>query len=242
MNKTRFGVIGCGYIAKKAFIPAIKKFDNAELIAVASHSKEKSKSYAQIFNCSAENNYKALVSRGDIDAVYIATPPATHEEIAIFSARNGKHILCEKPLAHSFESTRNIIDESKDNNIGILEGFMYQFHSQHKVLKDLIDKGRIGEPKFLSAQFGIPPLNKNNYRYSIKSGGGALLDLGSYTVHISRKFFNREPEKIYSILKYEGEVDVNGAVLLDYYNGCVSSLVFGFNNYYQNNYSVWGTE
>ena len=81
-----------------------------------------------------------------------------------------------------------------------------------------------------------------NFRYSKELGGGALLDAGSYTLHISRKFFDREPEKIYSILRYQGEVDINGTVLLHYGKGCTSSLVFGFNYYYQNKYSVWGTE
>ena len=88
MHKTRFGIIGCGYIAKKEFIPAIQKSEEAELIAVASRSKEKAEAYARLFNCSAENGYEALVSRDDIDVVYIATPPATHEKIAIFSAKN----------------------------------------------------------------------------------------------------------------------------------------------------------
>ena len=79
----RFGVIGCGSIAKKGFIPALKKSKFAKLVAVASRDKDKAKSFSNLFECDAERNYKSLLQRNDINAIYIATVPSTHEEIII---------------------------------------------------------------------------------------------------------------------------------------------------------------
>ena len=69
MDKIRFGVIGCGYIARKAFIPALKKSKYAELVAVASRNSNKAKSFSVEFECDYENNYELLLNRNDISAV-----------------------------------------------------------------------------------------------------------------------------------------------------------------------------
>jgi len=141
------------------------------------------------------------------------------------------------------KSANNIIRVCKKNDVAIFEGFMYQFHSQHKVVNDLIKDGEIGNPILFEAKFGIPPLEENNYRYNNSLGGGALLDVGSYTIHASRKFFGREPIIIYSVIdKIESEVDIHGSILLDYNEGQTALLSFGFNNSYANQYSIWGSK
>ena len=139
MNKVRFGVIGCGYIAKKAFLPAIKKSKTAQLIAIASRDLKKSKLEAKNNNCDFENSYTSLLKRNDIDAVYISTIPSTHEKIIMLAADYGKHILCEKPLTTSSSSAKKIIKYCEEKNIGIFEGFMYQFHNQHSKINKLVD-------------------------------------------------------------------------------------------------------
>ena len=243
MNKIRFGVIGCGYISRKAFIPALINSNSADLVAVASRSIEKAEAYAKEFNCVPFDNYIALLSRQDINAVYIATPPSTHEKIIIAAAAEGKHILCEKPLTVSYNSAKKIVSYCKNSNVGIFEGFMYQFHSQHQKVRDLVNRGQIGKPILFTASFGFPPLENNNYRYRSELGGGALLDAGSYVIHAARHFFNREPIDIHSTIYKNGcEVDIHGAALLDFGDSQTAQLSFGFNNYYRNTYSIWGTK
>jgi len=242
MKRVRFGVIGCGYIAKKAILPALKKSQYAELVAVASRDKTKAESFSSEFECIAENDYESLLHRKDINAVYIATVPSTHEEIILTAAKNGKHILCEKPLTGSYNSAKKIVDHCKKHKVGIFEGFMYQFHSQHKKVREFINDGHIGKPINFTASFGFPPLEKNNFRYRPELGGGALLDAGSYTIHAARHFFQREPINVTSsIYKNDSEVEVHGTVTLDFGKGQTAQLSFGFNNFYRNTYSVWGT-
>ena len=243
MVKIRFGVIGCGYISRKAFIPALINSSSAELVAVASRSIERAEAYAKEFNCVPIDNYTALLSRKDINAVYIATPPSTHEKIIIVAAAEGKHVLCEKSLTLSYNSAKKIIDYCKKMEVGIFEGFMYQFHSQHQKVRDIVNDGEIGKPILFQAQFGFPPLDKDNYRYRRGLGGGALLDAGSYTIHAARHFFQREPTEVYSVVDCNGrEVDTHGSILLNFGNKQTAILSFGFNNYYRNSYSIWGTK
>ena len=243
MDKIRFGVIGCGYISRKAFIPALINSNSAVLVAVASRSIERAEAYAKEFNCVPFDNYTALLSRQDINAVYIATPPSTHEKIIIAAAAEGKHVLCEKPLTISYNSARKIVDYCRNKGVCIIEGFMYQFHSQHQKVRDIVNEGGIGKPILFQAQFGFPPLDKDNYRYRRDLGGGALLDAGSYTIHAARHFFQREPTKVYSVLNSkEREVDTHGSILLDFGNKQTAVLSFGFNNFYRNTYSIWGTK
>jgi len=242
MKKVRFGVIGCSSIAKKSFIPALKKSKNAHLITVASRSKDKAKLFSIEFESDYENDYESLLSRNDIDVVYISTVPSTHESIIILAAKYGKHILCEKPLSISYNSTKKIVDYTKNKNVGLFEGFMYQFHSQHKIIKDLIKNGEIGSPILFQAQFGFLPLNKENFRYTKNLGGGALLDAGCYTIHAARNFFEREPINVNACIDLNNEdIDIHGSVLLDFGNSQTAFLSYGFNNSYRNNYTIWGT-
>ncbi|MFC1735238.1 Gfo/Idh/MocA family protein [Candidatus Hydrogenedentota bacterium] len=243
MEKIRFGIIGCAGIARKNFLPAMKSCACAEPIAVASLLFEEAEECATQFGCEAMKNYEALLSRDDINAVYIATPNALHADLAVAAARAGHHVLCEKPLAVNIEETRRILDACDKNNVALLEGLAYRFHSQHATLRALIEEGRIGEPILLQAWFGFPPLNDTNFRYSPELGGGAILDAGAYTIHIARSFFGREPITVHACLdKSDKQVEIHGSALLDFGQGQTAQLAFGFNNMYRNSYAIWGTE
>jgi dTDP-3,4-didehydro-2,6-dideoxy-alpha-D-glucose 3-reductase len=242
MRKINFGIIGCGYISQKSVIPAIFSYEESKLIAVTDIDPEKMKKTSIHYEVEQEENYRALLKRNDIDAVYIATPIGSHAEICIEAANNGKHILCEKSLAANFNEVDQIIKAVKRNNVAILEGFMYQYHTQHQLVSKLINENSIGDPVHFSAKFGFPPLGKQNFRYNKEMGGGALLDAGAYTVHAARKIFDKEPIKVEATLNTKDKkVDIHGNVLLDFGKE-TASLTFGFDNFYQNTYSVWGTE
>ena len=243
MARLRFGVVGCGNIADKSFIPALLKSQKAVLISVASRDINRAKSFSEKYFCEIDKDYTTLIERKDIDAVYISTIPSTHEEIIILAAINGKHILCEKPLSTSYRSVQNVTRICRENNVGLLEGYMYQYHSQHKKVIELINQNHIGTPKQFTANFGFPSLPKSDYRYDPRLGGGACLDAGVYTIHSARHFFKSEPKDVYSTLFVNGrKVDTTGSALLNFGNGESALLSFGFNYHYRNTYMIWGTE
>jgi predicted dehydrogenase len=93
----RFGIIGLGMISH-FHARAIQAMQGGRLVAVASRSKAKAEAFAKQYGFETLGSYRALVERDDIDAVTICTPSGAHLEPAVMAARNGKHVLCEKPL------------------------------------------------------------------------------------------------------------------------------------------------
>ena len=128
MNKIRFGIIGCSKIAKRSVIPAIIKSEFAELEVIGSRTEEHAKEFANEFNCEKYGTYYDVISNNLVDAVYISTPISMHDEWAIKAANAGKHIHCEKSSATSYQAAKKMIEQSKQNNVRIMEGFMFRFH------------------------------------------------------------------------------------------------------------------
>ena len=238
----RFGVLGCGSIARRAMLPVLVSTSCGKLVAVASRSRETAMKCATEFSCEFEVGYENLLARCDIDAVYIALPIGLHARWAIAAAKHGKNVLCEKTLASSLQETREMISACKLSGVALLEGFSYQFHPQHRVVDDLVAAGDIGEPILFQAWLGFPPID-SPHRYDPALGGGALLDAGTYPVHAARRFFKTEPTILSAQLeKGDKAVEIYGSIHLKFGSGQSAIAGFGFNFMYRNSYTVWGTE
>ena len=120
---------------------------------------------------------------------------------------------------------------------------MFLYHSQHRFVKDLVEAGEIGELRSFRSSFGFPPLDKNNFRYNKCLGGGALIDAAAYTIRASQLFLGDELEvKAANLVTPEGqEVDIYGGAYLASACGKFSEVSFGFDNFYQCNYELWGS-
>ena len=145
MEKIRIGIIGCSSIAKSSTIPAILKSENTHLEHIGSRSKEKAKDYSNEFNCKKFGSYDDVINDKNVDAVYISTPIGTHEEWVIKSAVAGKHILCEKSSVISFLSAKKITKLCNENNVRLMEGFMFRFHPSHKKVREFISNKTLGQ-------------------------------------------------------------------------------------------------
>ena len=121
---------------------------------------------------------------------------------------------------------------------------MYQFHKQHKIKKQLIASGEIGDVQLFQGWFGFPPIAEADFRYCKDLGGGCVLDSCAYLVHSARHFFGCEPKSIYAVLskEYGREVETHATILLDFGNGHVANLVSGFNNKYKSQQVIWGSK
>ena len=239
----KFAIIGCGNIAQKSVIPALMKSGVSKIEVCIDTDINKGKEVKSKFELPFETNLKKALSNYDFDAVYISTPIATHKNIIIEVAKHKKQILCEKSIVSNPEEAKAVIDFCEKQDVALFEGFMYKFHSQHKFVNNLIENGEIGTPFHFQAWFGFPPISRQDFRYNKSLGGGAILDAGSYTVNASRYFFNSEPINVSSVIETEGEdVEIRGTAMLNFGNSKTAHLVFGFNNMYQNKYSIWGTK
>ncbi|MFW6312047.1 MAG: Gfo/Idh/MocA family protein, partial [Nanoarchaeota archaeon] len=245
MEKIRIGVLGCANIAERLVIPTIREMDEFELIAVSSRktSKEKLKKFSLKFDCKGVIGYKNLLERKDLEAVYIPLPPSLHKEWTIKAFEAGKHVLVEKPSSINLESTKLMLKKAKEKNKVLMENYMFEYHSQFKYVKQIL-KDEVGDIRNLRASFGIPLMNRNNFRYKKDLGGGVLLDAGGYPVKACQMFLGDDIEVKAANLNYvDGfEVDMYGSASLKSVHGITGQISFGFDNYYQCNIELWGNK
>ena len=243
MSKLRIGVLGCANIAKRSVIPAIKSLDGYDLVAIASRTQAKADEFSNEFNCEAVEGYQNLLDRNDIDVIYMPLPTGLHEEWVIKALEAGKHILIEKSLAMNYDSAKRMVDLARQKGLLIMENFMFLYHNQHSFVKDLIAKGEIGEIRCFRSSFGFPPLDKDNFRYNAAAGGGALLDAAAYTVRASQLFLGNDLWVEGATLNnLDAEVDLFGGAYLKSESGMFAEVAFGFDNFYQCNYEIWGSK
>lgn len=240
----KFAVVGCGNLAMKYSIPAMIDSGKSELVVcVDPNRRGQREQVKERFNLPLETSLEKAIKNYKFDAVYISTPIGTHKDLVILAAKNKKHVLCEKSLGSNLNEVEEMVEVCKINGVALFEGFMYQFHTQHKFVKKLILDGEIGTPFHFQGSFGFPPINENDFRYKKEMGGGVVLDAGSYTVHAARHFFGNEPVSSSAILENEGHhVEIRGTALLNFDKSQTASLIFGFNNMYQSKYTIWGSK
>jgi len=244
-DRVRIGVLGCAGIAVKSVIPAIKMLvAEFELVALASRSREKAESLARQFDCKPLVGYEQLVASEDVDALYIPLPTGLHKEWVNRALQAGKHVYAEKSIAVCCADAEEMVSSARERDLALMEGFMFQYHRQHQIVFDLLRAGAIGEPRHFFSSFGFPPLAADNFRYDEQIGGGALLDAAGYTVRAVH--FVLGPDfRVKGATLYNDPAtgtSTYGSAFLTNSRGIGASVAFGFDNYYQCRYEVWGTK
>lgn len=242
-EKIRIGVLGCANIAQHSVIPAIKSLANRfDLVAVASRSIRKAETFAKEFNCEAVEGYDRLVNSNKIDALYIPLPTGLHKEWINKALLAGKHVYAEKSIASDFDDAADMVDHARHESLALMEGFMFQYHNQHKIVFELIKNGEIGGLRFFSSSFGFPPLADGNFRYDDILGGGALMDAAGYPVRATHFIMGNDFEVKGAALFIDPELKTNiyGSAFLTNSKGLGAAISFGFDNFYQCRYEIWG--
>lgn len=211
-----WGVLGPGFIATRAVIPAILQVPNAHVLAVASNNEERMREGALRFEIErAYHGYQALLDDPDVDVVYIALPNHLHREWTIRAAMAGKHVLCEKPLAMTAAESDEMIAACRQANVLLMEAVMYRFHPRVRYLKQMLEAGELGNIRFLHTAFSFPFGAPGNYRAYTQFGGGALLDVGSYCINAARWLIGSEPDSAQAVISYSLEAtDLSTSAIL----------------------------
>jgi predicted dehydrogenase len=181
MANVRFGVIGAGGIARRKTIPGMLEAKNLELAAVMD-VVDIEEIAAEFGVSKAYRSVEELVGDPQIDAVYIASPAFLHTEQIAAAARNGKHILCEKPLTLTLKEAEQAVAVCREHNVLLQEGYMMPFHGAHQAIRSLIEAGKLGRIVYLRAQLSCwyPPIEGAWRQDPAKGGGGALIDMATH--------------------------------------------------------------
>ena len=219
-HKVRWGIIGLGGIAHK-FANDLNLVESAEITAVASRSIEKAEEFREEYNAKhAFGSYEELFQCPEVDVIYIATPHTSHKEWSIKAMNHGKHVLCEKPMGMRRADIEELVSVAKSNKVFLMEALWSRFNPTIKKVKELVDKGEIGELGYLHADFAFYALDRpeEGRLLNPELGGGSLLDIGIYPIFLSYLLLGK-PKKIQSSSKfYKTGVEIQTSMLFDYPN------------------------
>ena len=197
MDTVRWGVLSTAQIATEKVIPGLRRARRADLVAIASRSEASARAAADRLGiATAHGSYEALLADPTVDAVYIPLPNHLHAEWAIAALRAGKHVLCEKPLALTAADAERMAAEAEASGRLLMEAFMYRHHPSWVAVHDLVTSGRIGRLTAVDSWFSYFNDDPANIRNVLAYGGGALYDVGCYTVNLSRMLFAAEPARV----------------------------------------------
>jgi predicted dehydrogenase len=202
-------------------LPAIQASTNGRLVAIASRDQDRAQHMAAGTSARVSESYEALLADPEVDAVYIPLVNSLHREwtLRAFAAR--KHVLCEKPLAMNAEEAEEMAAAATSAGMRLMEAFMYRFHPR---MRDFIDGLR--DVLHVRASFGFSLQDPSNYRLRPEFGGGALLDVGCYTVNVARWILG-EPQDVLARARVDG-VDMTVSALLQISGGPTASLWASF--------------
>ena len=188
MEVVRWGVIGAGGIADRRTLPVIGSTRNCALVIVM--DVRDPDHLARKYGVDATDRIEDVLSRSDVDAVYIASPVQFHAEQAVAAARAGKHVLCEKPLARSLAEAQEIVVACREAGVLLREAYMLRHHGAHQQMARLLSEGAIGKPVFARVEWAfLYPRQAGAWRQVPELGGGGVLaDIGCHVFDLLTMF------------------------------------------------------
>ncbi len=242
MNSVKWGIIGTGRIAR-TFAAALKGTEGAVLWAAASRTMEKAQAFAAEHGFEkAYGSYAELAADPDIDAVYIATPMASHYGDSMLCLNAGKNVLCEKSVTLNTAQLEELLRTAAENGLFFMEAMWTKCRPAYLKAKEWAASGRIGEIRFIKADFSNTVIYDGSDRlFRPDCGGGALLDLSVYPITLAADFLGNVPDEIISSAHISGGIDLSNTVMLRYPGGAFASTDSGFEVTLKNNAIVSGT-
>jgi predicted dehydrogenase len=222
VTRLRFGILSTADIARKKVIPGMRTADRVEVVAIASRNADVAARVAdELAIPRAHGSYEALLADPDVDAIYIPLPNHLHLEWTVAAAEAGKHVLCEKPLALTADDAQRMVDACEASGVRLMEAFMYRLHPTWLAVRELVASGRIGRLQAVQSWFSYYNDDTTNIRNVLDYGGGALMDIGCYSVNLSRMLFGGEPTNIQAALRRDPAtgVDVLTSAILEFDDG-----------------------
>jgi glucose-fructose oxidoreductase len=197
VRRVRFAVIGQGYFAQGAVLPAFEQADGCELRAIFSQDETKLRALRRKYDVAAlgYDQFDDYLRSGEVDAVYIALPNDMHADYTVRAARAGVNVLCEKPIATHSHDAERMIAACAENDVKLMVAYRLHFDPATLDAIERVQRGDIGRPRFISTTFAMQVVD-DNIRTRRARGGGPLLDLGVYCVNAARALFRAEPTEV----------------------------------------------
>lgn len=239
-----WGVLGLAGVTRR-IIPALHAASNARLVAVATQRPATTGPLRTLDPAlRVHDTYEGLLADPAVEAVYIPLPNTFHARWAMSAAAQGKHVLCEKPLATSVADVQAMVDAAARHRVLLMEAFMWRFHPQHARVRELLAGGAVGEPRLVRVGLSFTiDTSQPNIRLNPALGSGAVWDMGCYGISVARFLFDAEPAMIAAMARIDGALNIDLAMagMAVFPGGGMVLLDAGMDYAPRNGYEVIGT-
>ncbi|WP_322964518.1 Gfo/Idh/MocA family protein [Sphingomonas fuzhouensis] len=250
-RKVGYAIVGLGRYAE-LIMSKFAECDQARLVALVSGTPEKLTRFGETYGIPASHrysyaNFDRIRDNPDIDVVYVILPNAMHAEYTVRSAKAGKHVMCEKPMAVSVAECRTMIAACKAAGRKLMIGYRSRFEPHNRLAIDLAKKGFVGPTRIITADHGFNA-QPNQWRLDRRlSGGGSLMDIGIYSLNATRYLTGEEPVEVSAIESTDRSdprfrtVEDRISFLLRFPSGIEATCVSSYSSNH-NMYRVTGTD
>jgi len=196
-TRLRWGILSSSKFARTKVIPALLNAPSLEVAAIASRDAATARAHADSFGIpTAYGSYEELLADPTIDVIYNPLPNHLHIPWSIRAAQAGKHVLCEKPLSMHAGEIDELIAARDAAKVVVGEAFMVATHPQWIWTKAAIEEGKIGQLRAVQGFFSYNNVDPANIRNKADAGGGAMMDIGCYTIFTPRFVIGRNPVRV----------------------------------------------
>lgn len=210
-----WAVLGTGVIANQ-MAQALQKLGK-NLYAVANRTHSKALSFAEKYG--VEKVYDSIdevFTDENVDIIYITTPHNTHIQYIRKALENKKHVFCEKAITLNSGELEEAVKLAEENGVIIAEAMTIWHMPLYKKLWQIAQSGKLGKLQLIQLNFGsFKDYDMSNRFFNINLAGGALLDIGVYSLSLARSFMSSQPTEIKSQVKFaESGVDEQASIIM----------------------------
>lgn len=238
----KFGVVGCGSIARHRHLPELAANEHAKIEATCDVVFKRAEEMAKKYDAKPYKDYKQMLKEADLDAVVVCTPNYLHAPITIAALEAGKHVLCEKPMATSAEEAEEMIATAKKNGKFLMIGHNQRLMPPHVKAKELLQSGILGKVLTFRTCFGHAGpeswcIDKSADTWFFRKKEafvGAMGDLGVHKADLIRWLLDDEVDEVSAFVETlektypDGsliDVDDNATCILKMKSGAVGNLI-----------------
>lgn len=245
----RFAVLGLGYVAQRAVLPAFAHTGQfATLTSLISSDPVKLRELGaryRVPHLFSLDDFDAALAADTFDAVYIAVPNALHCDFALRAAIGGKHILCEKPLALASSECKEMIRVAQEHHVRLMVGYRLHFERSNMRAAAIVRSGEIGTPRIVDAVVSMQ-LSDESPRTRRELFGGPMYDIGIYGINAARYLFRSEPCRVTALTSSFNDtrftdVPALESAVLDFGSGRIATLSASYGSTSTSYFNVIGT-
>jgi predicted dehydrogenase len=193
----RIGVLGAAKIAPPAIVRPARAVDEAEVVAIAARDPDRARAFASKHHIPrVHDSYSSVLDDPDVVAIYNPLPNGLHGRWTIAALEAGKHVLCEKPFTANAAEAEQVAAVARRTGLVVMEAFHHRYHPMAIRMVSLLRSGELGPIRHIEAWMCTPLLPPGDIRWQLGLAGGSTMDLGCYTIHLTRSLAGVEPEVV----------------------------------------------